>query len=77
MVPLAAIEISGSLFPSGRDSSVLVKVRLPINVLPNVTSAANTEIPRIAPSHLIVLPLNLGFISRESQRFGPSAASER
>src|SRR5215469_4380236 len=67
IVPFAAIEISGSLLPSGRESGVLVNIRLPIDVLPNVTNTANTETPKITPSHLIVLPLNLGFILNQSQ----------
>src|SRR5215469_5028392 len=77
IVPLPAIEISGSLSPSARNSSVLVKVRLPIDVLPNVTSAATTETPRIAPSHLIVLPFNLGFIPSESHRLGSPATEKK
>src|SRR5262249_24287194 len=47
-----------------------------IDVLLSVTSAANTETPRIQPSHLIVLPFNLGFILSESHRFGPSTAEK-
>jgi hypothetical protein len=74
IVPLPAIEISGSLFPFERGSGVLVKVRPPIDVLPNVTSTANTMTPRIAANDFPFFRTNTGFIPSESHRFGPPAA---
>jgi hypothetical protein len=45
------MEISGSLFPSGRNSGVFVKVKLPLEVLPLATSTARRITPRMIPPH--------------------------
>jgi len=58
------MEISGSLFPSGRNSGVLVKVKLPLDVLANAITAAHTT-PRIAAINLRILPCFIVFASSQ------------
>src|SRR5260370_2522744 len=64
IVPSAAMEISGSLFPSGRNSGVLVKANVPLDLLANAITAAHTT-PRIAAINLRILPYFIGFASSQ------------
>src|ERR1700752_2156801 len=50
IVPSPAMEISGSLFPSGRNSCVLEKVRLPLVVALNATTTVTITTPNTATS---------------------------
>src|SRR5713226_4868403 len=62
-VPSARMRNSGSLLPSGRNSAVLVKFRLPVELFANTTTAATHTTITIATSNLRILPFLMGVAS--------------